>query len=223
MVTIRKWIKILKIMSRIIVVVFILMWASSPVFSQEINYLPIKQQTDYWSQELIENKLLLGLSNLNAYQRESYTSLVNSALERDYKMIPIFHATLSEIENNTATIQFELEQNEFPLDVYFINKKQKVKLLVNTYKGQMEGSVDTRFRTMLSGLAKKMRKAFHHVLKLRPDLIFDLIEFEEMFGCFFYVKNDVVFVYDYYHNESSSLQEYTRLNNLLSCIILTVS
>ena len=197
-------------MKNSIIIFFVSFFGLIPAYSQ-VDYHNLRMQADTWSPALIETKLIEKLSNLFEYQKQSYIPLVNSAL-KNYQVVVVFHAIIDKkAYYNNSEIKIDIESNDFPLDVFFIDKN-KEKLMVLTYDGNIE-IVDTRFRTLMIGLANKMKKSFRFIVKQNPDIIFIC---DDLFGCFFYIKNGIVYIYDYYHNDNKPVQKYSRLPELLS-------
>ena len=86
--------------------------------------------------------------------------MVNHALEKD-SLVVVFHATVirKEIDGRIEP-EIELEQNDFPLDLYFLNDKKKFELRVTSYNGEI-GVVDNSFASFMRGVAVKQKKSFN--------------------------------------------------------------
>lgn len=175
-----------------------------PIFSQVI-YNRLMEQITVWDTTRIEEVLAEKFNNLINANREKWISQVNYAKE-NYDVTVIFQAIVS---YDDAGINISIERNDFPLDLYYSDKRD-VKLRVLTYKGEI-AFVDDNFSGLMIGIAKKEEKAFRYIIKQRPDLIFMC---NDVFGCYFYVKNDIVYIYDYYKKEKGPLKDYSRLSEL---------
>lgn len=136
--------------------------------------------------------------------RERDIPLVSYAKEH-YDEIVVFQAEFS--CKGSVIDSICIADNDFPLDLYYIDDKSDVKRIVLTYRGNVE-LVYPRFVTLMKGLAKKEARAFRYIIKQQPELIFVC---ETVFGCFFYVKNNMVYVYDYYLQKKCPLKEHNRL------------
>ena len=176
----------------------------TPIFSQVI-YNRLMEQIAVWDTTRIEEVLAEKFNNLINANREKWISQVNYAKE-NYDVTVIFQAIVS---YDDAGINISIERNDFPLDLYYSDKRD-VKLRVLTYKGEI-AFVDYNFSGLMIGIAKKEEKAFRYIIKQRPDLIFMC---NDVFGCYFYVKNDIVYIYDYYKKEKGPLKDYSRLSEL---------
>lgn len=176
----------------------------TPIFSQVI-YNRLMEQVTVWDTTRIEKVLAEKFNNLINANREKWISQVNYAKE-NYDVTVIFQAIVS---YDDAGINISIERNDFPLDLYYSDKRD-VKLRVLTYKGEI-AFVDYNFSGLMIGIAKKEEKAFRYIIKQRPDLIFMC---NDVFGCYFYVKNDIVYIYDYYKKEKGPLKDYSRLSEL---------
>ena len=175
-----------------------------PIFSQVI-YNRLMEQIAVWDTTRIEKVLAEKFNNLINANKEKWISQVNYAKE-NYDVTVIFQAIVS---YEDAGINISIERNDFPLDLYYSDKRD-VKLRVLTYKGEI-AFVDYNFSGLMIGIAKKEEKAFRYIIKQRPDLIFMC---NDVFGCYFYVKNDIVYIYDYYKKEKGPLKDYSRLSEL---------
>lgn len=175
-----------------------------PIFSQVI-YNRLMEQIAVWDTTRIEKVLAEKFNNLINANKEKWISQVNYAKE-NYDVTVIFQAIVS---YDDAGINISIERNDFPLDLYYSDKRD-VKLRVLTYKGEI-AFVDYNFSGLMIGIAKKEEKAFRYIIKQRPDLIFMC---NDVFGCYFYVKNDIVYIYDYYKKEKGPLKDYSRLSEL---------
>lgn len=179
-----------------------------PIFSQVI-YNRLMEQIAVWDTTRIEEVLAEKFNNLINANREKWISQVNYAKE-NYDVTVIFQAIVS---YDDTGINISIERNDFPLDLYYIisdKRDVKLKLRVLTYKGEI-AFVDDNFSGLMIGIAKKEEKAFRYIIKQRPDLIFMC---NDVFGCYFYVKNDIVYIYDYYKKEKGPLKDYSRLSEL---------
>lgn len=176
----------------------------TPIFSQVI-YNRLMEQVTVWDTTRIEKVLAEKFNNLINANKEKWISQVNYAKE-NYDVTVIFQAIVS---YDDAGINISIERNDFPLDLYYSDKRD-VKLRVLTYKGEI-AFVDYNFSGLMIGIAKKEEKAFRYIIKQRPDLIFMC---NDVFGCYFYVKNDIVYIYDYYKKEKGPLKDYSRLSEL---------
>lgn len=176
----------------------------TPIFSQVI-YNRLMEQIAVWDTTRIEKVLAEKFNNLINANKEKWISQVNYAKE-NYDVTVIFQAIVS---YDDAGINISIERNDFPLDLYYSDKRD-VKLRVLTYKGEI-AFVDYNFSGLMIGIAKKEEKAFRYIIKQRPDLIFMC---NDVFGCYFYVKNDIVYIYDYYKKEKGPLKDYSRLSEL---------
>ena len=179
-----------------------------PIFSQVI-YNRLMEQIAVWDTTRIEEVLAEKFNNLINANREKWISQVNYAKE-NYDVTVIFQAIVS---YDDAGINISIERNDFPLDLYYIisdKRDVKLKLRVLTYKGEI-AFVDDNFSGLMIGIAKKEEKAFRYIIKQRPDLIFMC---NDVFGCYFYVKNDILYIYDYYKKEKGPLKDYSRLSEL---------
>lgn len=179
-----------------------------PIFSQVI-YNRLMEQIAVWDTTRIEKVLAEKFNNLINANKEKWISQVNYAKE-NYDVTVIFQAIVS---YDDAGINISIERNDFPLDLYYIisdKRDVKLKLRVLTYKGEI-AFVDDNFSGLMIGIAKKEEKAFRYIIKQRPDLIFMC---NDVFGCYFYVKNDIVYIYDYYKKEKGPLKDYSRLSEL---------
>lgn len=163
------------------------------------------EQIAVWDTTRIEEVLAEKFNNLINANKEKWISQVNYAKE-NYDVTVIFQAIVS---YDDAGINISIERNEFPLELYYSDKRD-VKLRVLTYKGEI-AFVDYSFSGLMIGIAKKEEKAFRYIIKQRPDLIFMC---NDVFGCYFYVKNDIVYIYDYYKKEKGPLKDYSRLSEL---------
>lgn len=180
----------------------------TPIFSQVI-YNRLMEQIAVWDTTRIEKVLAEKFNDLINANKEKWISQVNYAKE-NYDVTVIFQAIVS---YDDAGINISLERNDFPLDLYYIisdKRDVKLKLRVLTYKGEI-AFVDDNFSGLMIGIAKKEEKAFRYIIKQRPDLIFMC---NDVFGCYFYVKNDIVYIYDYYKKEKGPLKDYSRLSEL---------
>lgn len=139
---------------------------------------------------------------ISSDQKEMYEKLVNCAFD-NYKMTLIFHTILNVCEDKIPLI-FEVENNVLPFDIFFTDKHNKVRLIVETYEGRVI-NVDTHIRSLMKGLAKKEERSFRNIIKRNPEIVFDC---SNMFGCFFYEKKGVVYVQDYYRNINVPLETY---------------
>ena len=175
-----------------------------PIFSQVI-YNRLMEQIAVWDTTRIEEVLAEKFNNLINANKEKWISQVNYAKE-NYDVTVIFQAIVS---YDDAGINISIERNDFPLELYYSDKRD-VKLRVLTYKGEI-AFVDYSFSGLMIGIAKKEEKAFRYIIKQRPDLIFMC---NDVFGCYFYVKNDIVYIYDYYKKEKGPLKDYSRLSEL---------
>lgn len=175
-----------------------------PIFSQVI-YNRLMEQIAVWDTTRIEEVLAEKFNNLINANKEKWISQVNYAKE-NYDVTVIFQAIVS---YDDAGINISIERNDFPLELYYSDKRD-VKLRVLTYKGEI-AFVDDNFSGLMIGIAKKEEKAFRYIIKQRPDLIFMC---NDVFGCYFYVKNDIVYIYDYYKKEKGPLKDYSRLSEL---------
>lgn len=177
-----------------------------PIFSQVI-YNRLMEQIAVWDTTRIEEVLAEKFNDLINANKEKWISQVNYAKE-NYDVTVVFQAIVS---YDDAGINISIERNDFPLDLYYIiSNKRDVKLRVLTYKGEI-AFVDDNFSGLMIGIAKKEEKAFRYIIKQRPDLIFMC---NDVFGCYFYVKNDIVYIYDYYKKEKGPLKDYSRLSEL---------
>lgn len=175
-----------------------------PIFSQVI-YNRLMEQIAVWDTTRIEEVLAEKFNNLINANKEKWISQVNYAKE-NYDVTVVFQAIVS---YDDAGINISIERNDFPLELYYSDKRD-VKLRVLTYKGGI-AFVDYSFSGLMIGIAKKEEKAFRYIIKQRPDLIFMC---NDVFGCYFYVKNDIVYIYDYYKKEKGPLKDYSRLSEL---------
>lgn len=186
----------------------IVFWACAlyctPIFSQVI-YNGLMEQIAVWDTTRIEKVLAEKFNDLINANKEKWISQVNYAKE-NYDVTVIFQV---EVSYDDAGINISIERNDFPLDLYYSDKRD-VKLRVLTYKGEI-AFVDYNFSGLMIGIAKKEEKAFRYIIKQRPDLIFMC---NDVFGCYFYVKNDIVYIYDYYKKEKGPLKDYSRLSEL---------
>lgn len=178
----------------------------TPIFSQVV-YNRLMEQIAAWDTARIEKVLAEKFNNLINANKEKWISQVNYAKE-NYDVAVVFQAIIS---YNDAEIDISIERNDFPMDLYYISDKSDVKLRVLTYKGKI-AFVEDNFSALVIGVAKKEEKAFRYIIKQRPDLIFMCNYF---FGCYFYVKNNIVYIYDYYKKEKCPLKDYSRLSELL--------
>ena len=178
----------------------------TPIFSQVV-YNRLMEQIAVWDTVRIEKVLNEKFNNLINANKEKWISQVNYAKE-NYDVTVVFQAVIS---YDDAKIDISIERNDFPLDLYYSDKKRTVKLRVLTYNGKI-AFVEDNFSALMIGMAKKEEKAFSYIIKQRPDLIFMCNYF---FGCYFYVKNDIVYIYDYYRKEKGPLKDYSRLSELL--------
>ena len=170
-----------------------------PIFSQVI-YNRLMEQIAVWDTTRIEKVLAEKFNNLINANKEKWISQVNYAKE-NYDVTVIFQAIVS---YDDAGINISIERNDFPLDLYYSDKRD-VKLRVLTYKGEI-AFVDYNFSGLMIGIAKKEEKAFRYII-----LIFMC---NDVFGCYFYVKNDIVYIYDYYKKEKGPLKDYSRLSEV---------
>lgn len=182
----------------------------TPLFSQDY-YNELLAQTTDWDTIRIKNVLSERLLILPNSIKERYSSLISYANE-NYDLTVVFHV---EMTYKDSVINISIADNVFPMDLFYVTTSRcgrcNVKLIVWTYKGDVE-IVDNRFRTMVKGLAKKEAKAFRYINKQHPDLIFLCHDF---FGCFFYLKNGEVYIYDYLNQEKGPLKEYRVLTERL--------
>ena len=198
-----RWIKILN-MQRIITLLVCILCCTS-AFSQA-HYNRLLTQSASWDKSRINNVLNKKLDNLPNYLQERYYPLISYANEH-YDATFVFHATLSCVD---SLIDISIANNDFPLDLYYTTNRFgrcKVKLVVLTYQGEVE-IVDTGFVSFMRGLAEKEDKAFRYIQKQQPDLVFVC---KDIYGCFFYVKNSIVYVYDFYNQEKGQLLDNKRL------------
>lgn len=173
-----------------------------PIFSQEY-YNNLSMRAGLWNAAKRDSVLIEKIHNLFNYQQDRFIPLINFAKE-NYEVVTVFHADLT-CKNDTIAIN--LVNNDFPMNLYYVNNKDIVKLIVLSYGGEVE-IVDTEFRALIKGLAKREAKAFRYIIKQHPDLIFIC---EDVYGCYFYVKNNIIYVYDYYHKKRGQIQQYRRL------------
>lgn len=175
-----------------------------PIFSQVI-YNRLMEQIAVWDTTRIEEVLAEKFNNLINANKEKWISQVNYAKE-NYDVTVIFQAIVS---YDDAGINISIERNDFPLDLYYSDKRD-VKLRVLTYKGEI-AFVDYNFSGLMIGIAKKEEKAFNYIKERNPDVILICKKF---YGSYFYVKNDIVYIYDYYKKEKGPLKDYSRLSEL---------
>ena len=71
----------------------------------------------------------------------------------------------------------------------------------------------------MKGLAKREAKAFRYIKKQRPDFVFVC---KDVFGCFFYVKINIVYFYDYYNQEKGPLEELSVKVRTVSSTSMTM-
>ena len=191
-------------MQRIITLLVCILCCTS-AFSQA-HYNRLLTQSASWDKSRINNVLNKKLDNLPNYLKDRYYPLISYANEH-YDATFVFHATLSCVD---SLIDISIANNDFPLDLYYtINRcgRCKVKLVVLTNQGEVE-IVDTGFVSFMRGLADKEDKAFRYIQKQQPDLVFVC---KDIYGCFFYVKNSIVYVYDFYNQEKGPLLDKKRL------------
>lgn len=197
-------------------IIALLVWilCCIPVHSQ-VYYNGLLTQITNWDTIRINNVLNEKLYALPNYLKERYIPLINYANEH-YDVTVVFHAELSCTD---SVIDISLADNDFPLDLYYVTDRFgrcDVKLVILTYQGEVE-IIDTEFVSLMKGLAKREAKAFRYIKKQRPDFVFVC---KDVFGCFFYVKNSIVYFYDYYNQEKGTLQELSP--RLLSPASLTM-
>ena len=191
-------------MQRIIALLVCILCCTS-AFSQA-HYNRLLTQSASWDKSRINNVLNKKLDNLPNYLKDRYYPLISYANEH-YDVTFVFHATLSCVD---SLIDISIANNDFPLDLYYTTNRCgrcKVKLVVLTYQGEVE-IVDTGFVSFMRGLADKEDKAFRYIQKQQPDLVFVC---KDIYGCFFYVKNSIVYVYDFYNQEKGPLLDKKRL------------
>lgn len=184
-------------------IIALLVWilCCTPVHSQ-VYYNGLLTQITNWDTIRINNVLNEKIYALPNYLKERYIPLINYAYEH-YDVTVVFHAELS---CKDSVIDISLADNDFPLDLYYVTDRfggGDVKLVVLTYQGEVE-IIDTEFVSLMKGLAKREAKAFRYIKKQRPDFVFVC---KDVFGCFFYVKNSIVYFYDYYNQEKGPLEE----------------
>ena len=172
-------------------------------FGQGYTYNNLSMHAGLWNAAKRDSVLNEKIHNLFNYQKDRFIPLINFAKE-NYEVVTVFHADLT-CKNDTIAIN--LVNNDFPMNLYYVNNKDIVKLIVLSYGGEVE-IVDTEFRALIKGLAKREAKAFRYIIKQHPDLIFIC---EDVYGCYFYVKNNIIYVYDYYHKKKGQIQQYRRL------------
>lgn len=175
-----------------------------PIFSHVI-YNRLMEQIAVWDTTRIEKVLAEKFNNLINANKEKWISQVNYAKE-NYDVTVIFQAIVS---YDDAGINISIERNDFPLELYYSDKRD-VKLRVLTYKGEI-AFVDYNFSGLMIGIAKKEEKAFNYIKERNPDVILICKKF---YGSYFYVKNDIVYIYDYYKKEKGPLKDYSRLSEL---------
>ena len=182
---------LIRIMNRIILTIFCAFFAI-PLFSQ-VDYEMLDSLTEYWNRSRVETVLQSKISDLFDYQKERIIPMVNHALEKD-SLVVVFHATVirKEIDGRIEP-EIELEQNDFPLDLYFLNDKKKFELRVTSYNGEI-GVVDNSFASFMRGVAVKQKKSFNYIVRQKPDMI---LECKDVFGCYYYIKSGTVYVVDY--------------------------
>ena len=191
-------------MQRIIALLVCILCCTS-AFSQA-HYNRLLTQSASWDKSRINNVLNKKLDSLPNYLKDRYYPLISYANEH-YDVTFVFHATLSCVD---SLIDISIANNDFPLDLYYTTNRCgrcKVKLVVLTYQGEVE-IVDTGFVSFMRGLADKEDKAFRYIQKQQPDLVFVC---KDIYGCFFYVKNSIVYVYDFYNQEKGPLLDNKRL------------
>lgn len=184
---------------------------STPVFSQ-ILYDGLLEQINFWNMCKIDSVLNEKLLNIPSDETKKRDIPRVDYAKKHYEEMLVFQ---SEISYNDSVINISIANNDFPLDLYYIDDardRSDVKLMILTYKGKVEIITDG-FRALMIGLAKKQANAFRYIYNQRPDLIFVC---PELFGCYFYVKNKMVYVYDYYHQEKWPLDDYDRFNELIT-------
>ena len=178
----------------------------TPIFSQVI-YNRLMEQIAVWDTVRIEKVLAEKFNNLINANKEKWISQVNYAKE-NYDVTVVFQV---EVLCKDSLVELSLVHNDFPLDLCYSDKKQTVKLRVATYNGEIV-FIDDGFSALMIGMAKKEEKAFNYIKKQNPDVILICKKF---YGSFFYVKNDIVYIYDYYKKEKGLLKDYSRLSELL--------
>jgi len=191
-------------MQRIITLLVCILCCTS-VFSQ-VHYDRLLTQRALWDHSRINSVLNEKLDNLPKYLKERYYPLINYANEH-YDVTCVFHATISCID---SLIDINIADNEFPLDLYYSTNRCgrcKVKLVVLTYQGEVE-IVDTGFVSLMKSLEDKEAKAFRYIKKQQPDFVFVC---KDIYGCFFYAKNSIVYVYDYYNQEKGPLRDKMKV------------
>lgn len=177
----------------------------TPIFSQVI-YNRLMEQIAVWDTTRIEKVLAEKFNDLINANKEKWISQVNYAKE-NYDVTVVFQV---EVSCKDSLVELSLVHNDFPLDLYYSDKKQNVKLIVATYNGEIV-FIDDGFSALMIGMAKKEEKAYNYIKKRNPDVILICKKF---YGSYFYVKNDIVYIYDFYKKEKGPLKDYSRLSEL---------
>jgi|GEM_PF-2964837 len=181
----------------------------TPVVSQ-VYYNRLLSQITNWDTVRINTVLTEKISSLPGYLKERYIPLINYASE-NYEETVVFQVDFSSKE---SIVEINIVNNDFPLDLYYVTNRFvrcDVKLVVLTYNGEVE-IVNKGIISWTKGLARKEAKAFRYINKQRPDFIFVC---NDIFGCFFYVKDGIIYVYDYYNHEIGPFQDNSRVMKLI--------
>lgn len=141
-----------------------------PLFSQNLSfdYQSLVSQKELWDAERIYMEVLRRSQNHFRYSQRHFISILNDAIKQ-YSTVPIFHAYINK-EDDVVT--FNIESNDFPMDVVYVKGKTKIKLIdYNDANG--EGLFfDTIFLSNCRGFSKRMNSSFKYILRQNPELIF---------------------------------------------------
>ena len=120
-------------------VLFSLISASSDP-GPEISFESLISKTTNWTQEIVDSMVDEHLSKLFEGQKQRIYPLLKKARTR-YNEVFVYHAVIDWNKYfNSNQIVFDLESNGLPLDVYYVNCRNKTKLVLLSYNGCISSS-----------------------------------------------------------------------------------
>ena len=184
----------------LLIVVFALMVSVYIPDNGPVDFQKLYAQSKLWTQE--RESHVLNLKMAEYYQFKRYKSFVGwYEAEKKHKGVRIYDTIINWSENKDH-FDISLESNEFPpFDVVYVDQRGHIKYVVLALKGKVVYAEKTR-PALLKG---KDIRALESIIKLNPDLIFQSIKFA---FCFFYIKNGIVYLYDFLSHENKPLLDY---------------
>ena len=165
-----------------------------------VDFQKLRAQSELWTQE--RESHVLDLKMAEYYQFKRYKSFAGwYEAKNKFKGVRIYDTIINWSENKDH-FDISLESNEIPpFDVFYIDHRGHIKYVVLVSQGKVVYSEKTR-PAFLKG---KDIRALESIIKLNPDLIFQSIKFA---FCYFYIKDGIVYLYDFLNNENKPLLDY---------------